>query len=48
MKVLCQDLKIPTTSILSYKPDWGFDGADKVNKQNWLIKGREQQCLKKN
>ena len=39
MKVLCQDLKIPTTSILSYKPDWGFDGADKVNKQNWLIKG---------
>lgn len=40
MKALCQDLKIPTTSILAHKPDWGFDGADKVNKQNWLIKGR--------
>ena len=46
MKVLCQDLKIPTTSILSYKPDWGFDGADKVNKQNWLIKGRGAAMLK--
>lgn len=40
MKILCQDLKIPTTSILANKPDWGFDGADKVDKQNWLIKGR--------
>ena len=26
MKVLCQDLKIPTTSILSYKPDWLIKG----------------------
>jgi ribose 5-phosphate isomerase A len=40
MKALCQDLKIPITSILAHKPDWGFDGADKVNKQNWIIKGR--------
>ena len=35
-------LAIPT----SYKPDWGFDGADKVNKQNWLIKGRGAAMLK--
>ena len=46
MNALCQDLKIPTTSILAHKPDWGFDGADKVNKQNWLIKGRGAAMLK--
>lgn len=46
MNVLCQDLKIPTTSILAHKPDWGFDGADKVNNQNWLIKGRGAAMLK--
>lgn len=46
MYALCQDLKIPTTSILAHKPDWGFDGADKVNKQNWLIKGRGAAMLK--
>ena len=22
------------------KPDWSFDGADEVNKDNWMIKGR--------
>lgn len=46
MNALCQDLKIPTASILAHKPDWGFDGADKVNKQNWLIKGRGAAMLK--
>ena len=46
MNALCQDLKIPITSILAHKPDWGFDGADKVNKQNWLIKGRGAAMLK--
>lgn len=46
MNALCQDLKIPTTSILAHKPDWGFDGADKVNNQNWLIKGRGAAMLK--
>ncbi len=41
VKSLCQSLKIPTASILEYKPDWGFDGADEVDKNhNWLIKGR--------
>ena len=41
IKALCQDLKIPTVSILEAKPDWGFDGADEVSKQdNILIKGR--------
>lgn len=46
MNALCQDLKIPTASILAHKPDWGFDGADKVNNQNWLIKGRGAAMLK--
>lgn len=41
IRVLCQELKIPTASILACKPDWGFDGADEVDKNNnWLIKGR--------
>lgn len=40
-KILCQELKIPTVSILEKKPDWGFDGADEVSKEdNILIKGR--------
>ena len=40
-KILCQELKIPTVSILEMKPDWGFDGADEVSKEdNILIKGR--------
>jgi len=41
VKVLCQQYKIPTASILECKPDWGFDGADEVDKNNnWIIKGR--------
>ncbi len=41
IRALCQDLKIPTATILQCKPDWGFDGADEVDKNhNWLIKGR--------
>lgn len=41
IKALCQELKIPTVSILEAKPDWAFDGADEVSKQdNILIKGR--------
>lgn len=40
IKMLCGYLGIPTTSLLEYKPDWSFDGADEVDKNNWLIKGR--------
>lgn len=41
IKALCNELKIPTASILECKPDWGFDGADEVDKNNnWIIKGR--------
>lgn len=40
MKMLCTYLNIPTATIDEKKPDWCFDGADEVNKNNWLIKGR--------
>lgn len=41
IQLLCQRLNIPTASILSLKPDWGFDGADEVDvNRKWLIKGR--------
>jgi len=40
IKLLCDSLNIPTASILQKKPDWGFDGADEVDPNGWLIKGR--------
>ena len=40
IKMLCARLGIPTTSLFANKPDWSFDGADEVDKNNWLIKGR--------
>ena len=39
-KMLCNELGIPTTTILENKPDWSFDGADEVDQNNCLIKGR--------
>lgn len=38
--MLCRNLGIPTTTLNENKPDWCFDGADEVDKNNWLIKGR--------
>ena len=41
IKALCHSLNIPTVSILEKRPDWAFDGADEVDKNNnWIIKGR--------
>lgn len=40
IKLLCENLGIPTTSLFESKPDWSFDGADEVSKENWLVKGR--------
>ena len=40
IEVLCNELGIPTSSLIEKKPDWSFDGADEVNDKNWLIKGR--------
>lgn len=40
IEMLCNYLNIKTTSLKEQKPDWSFDGADEVNNQNWLVKGR--------
>ena len=40
IKMLCAYLAIPTTTLSEKKPDWSFDGADEVDKNNWLIKGK--------
>ena len=40
IKLLCSYLNIPITSLNEKKPDWCFDGADEVDENNWLIKGR--------
>lgn len=40
IKMLCTYLDIPTATLEEKKPDWCFDGADEVDHDNWLIKGR--------
>lgn len=40
IKMLCTYLEIPTSTLEEQKPDWCFDGADEVDHDNWLIKGR--------
>lgn len=40
IELLCSYLNIPTASIMEKKPDWCFDGADEVDHDNWMIKGR--------
>lgn len=36
---LCKELNIETTTLDKEKPNWCFDGADEIDKNNWLIKG---------
>lgn len=40
IKLTCIAFGIPVASINDVLPDWGFDGADEVSPENWLIKGR--------
>lgn len=40
INLLCNELGIPTASLMDKLPDWSFDGADEVNDKNWLVKGR--------
>lgn len=40
IKMLCSVLNIPTATVLETQIDWSFDGADEVDNNNWLIKGR--------
>jgi ribose 5-phosphate isomerase A len=36
----CAAAGLPVGSLLEYRPDWAFDGADEVDPQRNLIKGR--------
>jgi ribose 5-phosphate isomerase A len=38
--MFCTSLGMPLTSIMENRPDWSFDGADEVDPNNSLIKGR--------
>lgn len=38
--LICTSLGIPVVTLNQAKPDWGFDGADEVSPENWLVKGR--------
>ena len=38
--MVCNSLEVQLTSILENRPDWSFDGADEVDPNNSLIKGR--------
>ena len=40
ISMTCSKLGIPLTSLLENKPDWTFDGADEVDPNKNLIKGR--------
>jgi ribose 5-phosphate isomerase A len=40
MAIACAELTVPTTSLLQVRPDWSFDGADEVDGDLNMIKGR--------
>lgn len=40
MELICSALNIPTISLLAKTPDWSFDGADEVDEDGNMIKGR--------
>ncbi|RHJ93677.1 ribose 5-phosphate isomerase A [Parabacteroides bouchesdurhonensis] len=40
ISMACIQLNIPQTTLLAHKPDWTFDGADEVDQDYNLIKGR--------
>lgn len=40
IKMTCARLGIPQTSLFEYKPDWTFDGADEIDMNHNIIKGR--------
>ena len=39
-KMACAKLGIPLTSLLEHKPNWTFDGADEIDPNHNMIKGR--------
>lgn len=42
----CVAFNVPTTSLIAARPDWCFDGADEVDSEHRLIKGRGGACFR--
>ena len=40
IRMACARLGIPVTSLWEHKPDWTFDGADEIDTEHNMIKGR--------
>lgn len=40
IRMACTSLNIPVATLDDVCPNWGFDGADEVSPDHWLIKGR--------
>ena len=40
IRMVCTSLGVPVATLDDVRPDWGFDGADEVSSNGWLIKGR--------
>src|ERR1700743_371233 len=40
LTMMCANLGVPTTTLFEHRPDWYFDGADEVDPNRSLIKGR--------
>lgn len=40
IKMACAKLGIPLTSLLEHRPNWTFDGADEIDPNHNMIKGR--------
>jgi ribose 5-phosphate isomerase A len=40
MEIACAELVVPTLSLLEARPEWSFDGADEVDGERNMIKGR--------
>lgn len=38
--IACSVLHVPTTTLINARPDWVFDGADEVDEDGNLLKGR--------
>lgn len=40
LEIACADMRVKTTSLLQLRPDWSFDGADEIDGNLDMIKGR--------
>jgi len=48
LSMFCSKLGVPLTTLYENKPDWLFDGADEVDPNKSLIKGRGGAMFKRN